>query len=92
MKETLLNVALAIAILGGSALITYLFARAMYLICPQCRTLNARRRTHCRRCGQALRAETPVHSLRIIDPRQASAVASRQSVPWSAPREAENVS
>lgn len=63
MKETLLNVALAIAILGGSALVTHLFARAMYITCPKCRTLNARRRIACRKCGWELRnapsAETP---------------------------------
>jgi hypothetical protein len=54
MKETLLNVALVIAILGGSALITRLFARAMYIPCPKCRTLNARRRNRCRNCGEPL--------------------------------------
>jgi len=58
MGETLLGVALVIAVLGASALITHLFARAMYITCPNCRTLNARRRSHCRRCGQALRADT----------------------------------
>ena len=59
MKETLLNVALAIGILGGSALITHLFARAMYLTCPKCHTLNARRRVRCRHCGNALPTKTP---------------------------------
>ena len=54
MSDTLLNVALAIAILGVSGLITYLFARAMYVTCPKCRTLNARRRSQCRHCGEAL--------------------------------------
>jgi hypothetical protein len=58
MGETLLGVALVVAVLGASALITHLFARAMYITCPNCRTLNARRRSHCRRCGQALRADT----------------------------------
>jgi hypothetical protein len=52
MKETLLNLALAAAILGGSALITHLVARAMYVTCRACGTLNARRRKQCRRCGQ----------------------------------------
>ena len=51
MSETLLNVALAIAILGVSGLVTHLFARAMYVTCSQCRALNARRRTQCRNCG-----------------------------------------
>jgi hypothetical protein len=54
MKETLLNVALAIAVLSGSALVTQLFARAMYVICPKCRTLNARRRSQCRKCDESL--------------------------------------
>lgn len=54
MSDTLLNVAVALAILGGSALITHLFARAMYVTCPKCRTLNARRRSQCRRCGSEL--------------------------------------
>ncbi len=54
MKETLLNVGLVVAILGGSALITQLFARAMYITCPKCRTLNARRRDLCRNCGEPL--------------------------------------
>lgn len=58
MKETLLNVALVIAILGGSALVTHLFARAMYIACPKCRALNARRRVQCRTCGWELR-KTP---------------------------------
>jgi hypothetical protein len=54
MSETLLNVALALAILGASALVTHLFARAMYVTCPQCGTLNARRRSHCRKCNSPL--------------------------------------
>jgi hypothetical protein len=55
MNDTLLNVALAAGILGASALITHLFARAMYVTCPKCRTLNARRRQVCRKCGCDLR-------------------------------------
>ena len=54
MSDTLLNAALAIAILGVSGLVTHLFARAMYVTCPKCRTLNARRRSQCRNCGEAL--------------------------------------
>jgi hypothetical protein len=54
MGSTLAQIALAIAILGGAYLITHLFARAMYVTCPHCRTLNARRRTQCRNCGRAL--------------------------------------
>jgi len=53
--STLLEIVLVVAILGGSALLTHLFARVMYVTCPKCRTLNARRRTKCRRCGEGLR-------------------------------------
>ena len=53
--STLLQIALIVAILGGSALVTNLFARAMYITCAKCGTLNARRRTACRSCGDALR-------------------------------------
>lgn len=54
MSETLLNAALVLAILGLSAVATHLFARAMYVTCPKCRTLNARRRSVCRSCGEPL--------------------------------------
>ena len=54
MSDTLLNVALVIVILGVSALVTHLFARAMYITCPRCRTMNARRRRQCRNCGEEL--------------------------------------
>ena len=55
MVSTLLNLAVAAAILGGAWLLTHLFARAMYIACPACRTLNARRRKHCRKCGELIR-------------------------------------
>jgi ribosomal protein L40E len=55
MGETLLSIALVIAILGFSAIVTHLFARAMYITCPHCHTLNARRRVQCRKCGEKLR-------------------------------------
>lgn len=58
MSDTFLNAALAIVILGASALLTHLFARAMYVTCPKCRTLNARRRVVCRKCGRELRKPT----------------------------------
>ncbi len=53
--ETLLSIALVIGILGLSALLTHLFARAMYITCPVCHTLNARRRRQCRKCGGKIR-------------------------------------
>jgi hypothetical protein len=62
MRSALLNVALAAAILGGAWALTHLFARAMYIVCPACRTLNARRRSHCRKCGQLLRARGGIPS------------------------------
>jgi rRNA maturation endonuclease Nob1 len=54
-----LDTLLTIAVLGGilvlSAVITGLFTRKMYYQCSECRALNAKRRTHCRVCGHALR-------------------------------------
>jgi hypothetical protein len=55
MNSTLLQIALFVAILGAAALITNLFARAMYITCSKCGTLNARRRSVCRNCGENLR-------------------------------------
>jgi hypothetical protein len=52
--STIAQIAVAVAILGGAALVTHLFARAMYITCPKCTTLNARRRTQCRDCGEEL--------------------------------------
>lgn len=54
MGETLLNLALLVGILGASTLLTELFARKMYFRCEGCGTLNAKRRSQCRKCGQAL--------------------------------------
>ena len=55
MRQTLLNIALGVGILGFSAVVTQLFARVMYVTCSQCHTLNARRRSECRKCGANLR-------------------------------------
>ena len=55
LKDVLLNVIVLILILGVSALITQLFARAMYVRCGDCGTLNARRRTNCRTCQTLLK-------------------------------------
>ena len=52
--EALLQGLIVVGILGLSALVTHWFTRWMYLTCAACGTLNARRRTHCRRCGQPL--------------------------------------
>ncbi len=59
MSSTLQQILLAVAILGGSAILTNLFARAMYITCTKCGTLNARRRTVCRNCGEVLRRLNP---------------------------------
>ncbi|HLY59713.1 MAG TPA: hypothetical protein VKV95_03000 [Terriglobia bacterium] len=55
MSSTLQQILLVVGILGVSAVITNLFARAMYITCSKCGTLNARRRTACRNCGKSLR-------------------------------------
>lgn len=55
MGETLLSIVLVLAILGVSALLTHWFARAMYITCAHCGTLNARRRVQCRKCGEKIR-------------------------------------
>ncbi len=52
------NTLLTIVVLGGilvlSALFTNWFTRKMYYRCDQCKNLNAKRRTHCRICGNQL--------------------------------------
>ena len=55
MTSTLLNLAVAAGILGAAWMLTQLFARAMYIVCPACGALNARRRQNCRKCGELLR-------------------------------------
>jgi hypothetical protein len=55
MKDFLLNAALLIGILGAAFFVTNWYASA-YITCTQCRTMNARRRTHCRKCGAPLAA------------------------------------
>jgi rRNA maturation endonuclease Nob1 len=55
LRDTLLSVAVLVAILGASALITNWFARTMYNRCRACGTLNAKRRHECRACGRALK-------------------------------------
>ena len=54
MGETLLNVAVAVGILGGSFVLTQLFVQKMYYRCRKCGTLNAKRRSQCRMCGESL--------------------------------------
>jgi hypothetical protein len=54
LKDVLLNLVVLVGILGLSAIITAWFARAMYIRCLGCGTLNARRRAQCRTCQKAL--------------------------------------
>lgn len=53
MRDFLINAALLIAILGTAYFLTNWYARA-YITCSGCRTMNVRRRTKCRKCGQPL--------------------------------------
>jgi rRNA maturation endonuclease Nob1 len=52
------DIVLTILVLGGilvfSAVLTNLFTRKMYYKCTACKNLNAKRRTHCRVCGNEL--------------------------------------
>jgi len=54
LTDTLLNIAVAVGILGLSALMTSWFARTMYNRCASCGTLNAKRRAQCRACHREL--------------------------------------
>ena len=54
MKDTLLSLLVLVVILGVSAVITNWFARTMYNRCAECGTLNAKRRTQCRSCGNEI--------------------------------------
>jgi len=54
VTDTLLTIAVLGGILVLSAILTNLFTRKMYFKCAKCRNLNAKRRTHCRVCGDAL--------------------------------------
>jgi hypothetical protein len=54
MLDTLLSLAVLVGILGLSAVFTEWFARRMYYRCRKCATLNAKRRSQCRHCGEVL--------------------------------------
>ena len=54
IKDTLLNLAVFVGILGGAAIFTEWFTRKMYYRCRRCLTLNAKRRAQCRSCGEPL--------------------------------------
>jgi len=52
--DTLLTIAVLGGILVLSWVITQAFTRKMYYRCAECGNLNAKRRTHCRICGNSL--------------------------------------
>jgi ribosomal protein L40E len=54
LTDTLVTIAVLGGILVLSALFTNWFTRKMYFTCGNCRALNAKRRTHCRICGDQL--------------------------------------
>ena len=54
IMETLLNVLVFVGILGAAAVFTEWFTRKMYYRCGNCATLNAKRRSQCRQCGEPL--------------------------------------
>jgi hypothetical protein len=54
LGDTLLTIAVLGGILILSAVFTNWFTRKMYYRCKECGILNAKRRTHCRECGQEL--------------------------------------
>lgn len=57
LTDTLITIAVLGGILVLSALFTNWFTRKMYFTCSQCRALNAKRRVHCRMCGNQLAPE-----------------------------------
>lgn len=54
LSDTLLTIAVLGGILVLSAVFTNWFTGKMYYKCAECRNLNAKRRTHCRVCGELL--------------------------------------
>lgn len=52
--DTLLTIVVLGGILVLSAVFTNLYARKMYNRCANCGALNAKRRSHCRICGEPL--------------------------------------
>jgi hypothetical protein len=56
--KTFWDALLTFAVLGGILIISFIFTNwfthRMYYQCSQCRALNAKRRSHCRMCGNEL--------------------------------------
>ena len=57
LTDTLTTVLVLGGILVLSAFVTRLFTRKMYYRCAECGNLNAKRRTHCRMCGNLLASQ-----------------------------------
>ena len=54
--DLLINAGLLVLILGSSALLTNAYTRRAYNRCSRCGSLNAKRRSECRTCGQPIGA------------------------------------
>ena len=54
MHDILWNVALVIVIAGSGAVFTQLYCKLAYFTCAACKSLNAKRRSACRKCGAPL--------------------------------------
>lgn len=54
MRDAVISILVIGVILIGSFVLTNAFVRRMYYQCSKCRNLNAKRRTHCRICGEPL--------------------------------------
>ncbi|MBI3653281.1 MAG: hypothetical protein HY231_19810 [Acidobacteria bacterium] len=55
LGDTLLTIVVLGGILIFSAVFTNWFTRKMYYRCGECGALNAKRRAHCRVCGEELK-------------------------------------
>ena len=60
MGETILSILLVVGILVVCAVATNWFTNKMYNRCRACGCLNARRRDHCRECGEAIAGPSEV--------------------------------
>lgn len=57
MQDILWNVALVVFIAGSGIAFTQIYCKHAYAACPACKSLNARRRSECRKCGAPLEKE-----------------------------------
>ncbi len=54
MQDILWNVGLVAVIAGSGVLFTQLYCNLAYFKCAACKSLNAKRRRSCRKCGAPL--------------------------------------